>query len=169
MWQPPNAFSTLGMHANVALHVRVLIVDLSSKLGVGISDLTTAGYSLIAIDFNLALSQARASFSASIGAPSIPKVSWDDVGGLASVKSDILDTIQLPLQHPELFSDGVKKRSGTNYFLSESIILEFRRHTLVWAAWNRENLARQSGSNFFFPQLLLHQGSRTTEYVYRRV
>jgi hypothetical protein len=123
MWQLPNAFLTLGVHLQVALHFRVLIMDPSSRLGVEISDFSAAGYSLIAIDFNQGLSQARASFSASIGAPSIPKVSWDDVGGLISVKSDILDTIQLPLQHPELFSDGVKKRSGMNYFISERMIL----------------------------------------------
>jgi hypothetical protein len=28
------------------------------------------------------------------------------------VKQEILDTVQLPLEHPELFADGVKKRSG---------------------------------------------------------
>lgn len=39
-------------------------------------------------------------------------MTWDDVGGLAHVKADILDTIQLPLEHPELFADGLKKRSG---------------------------------------------------------
>lgn len=39
-------------------------------------------------------------------------MTWDDVGGLASVKNDILDTIQLPLEHPELFASGLKKRSG---------------------------------------------------------
>jgi peroxin-6 len=38
------------------------------------------------------------------------------VGGLASVKQDILDTIQLPLEHPELFASGVKKRSGSTAF-----------------------------------------------------
>lgn len=63
-------------------------------------------------DFTQALKSARASFSESIGAPQIPAVSWDDVGGLASVKENILDTIQLPLEHPELFSGGLKKRSG---------------------------------------------------------
>lgn len=84
----------------------------STSLSINVGDLNAAGYSLIGTDFEQGLSQARASFSASIGAPSIPKVSWDDVGGLSSVKSDILDTIQLPLQHPELFADGVKKRSG---------------------------------------------------------
>lgn len=67
---------------------------------------------LIAADFDLALGKARDSYSESIGAPKIPTVSWDDVGGLAHVKTDILDTIQLPLEHPELFADGLKKRSG---------------------------------------------------------
>ena len=46
----------------------------------------------------------------------IPKVTWDDVGGLQNVKKDILDTIQLPLEHPELFASGMKKRSGILLF-----------------------------------------------------
>lgn len=62
---------------------------------------------------NSAIEKARTSFSRDIGAPSIPKVSWNDVGGLANVKQDILDTIQLPLDNPELFADGLKQRSGT--------------------------------------------------------
>lgn len=71
-----------------------------------------AGVALTGADFDVALSKARSNYSESIGAPKIPNVTWDDVGGLASVKSDILDTIQLPLEHPELFADGLKKRSG---------------------------------------------------------
>ena len=67
---------------------------------------------MTATDFDVALTKVRASYSESIGAPKIPNVSWDDVGGLANVKSEILDTIQLPLEHPELFVDGLKKRSG---------------------------------------------------------
>jgi len=63
-------------------------------------------------DFNSALKKARAAYSENIGVPKIPNVTWDDVGGLVHVKADILDTIQLPLEHPELFTDGVKKRSG---------------------------------------------------------
>jgi peroxin-6 len=39
-------------------------------------------------------------------------VSWDDVGGLVHAKKDILDTIQLPLDHPSLFSEGLRQRSG---------------------------------------------------------
>ena len=75
-------------------------------------DVFSAGISLTAADFESALGKARASYSESIGAPKIPSVSWDDVGGLAHVKADILDTIQLPLEHPELFADGLKQRSG---------------------------------------------------------
>lgn len=75
-------------------------------------DLQHAGLALTAVDFNEALEKARSSYSESIGAPKIPSVTWDDVGGLANVKTDILDTIQLPLEHPELFADGLKKRSG---------------------------------------------------------
>ncbi|KAJ2917643.1 hypothetical protein MD484_g2754, partial [Candolleomyces efflorescens] len=71
-----------------------------------------AGFDMMACDFDSALGKAREVYSESIGAPKIPTVSWDDVGGLAHVKSDILDTIQLPLEHPELFADGLKKRSG---------------------------------------------------------
>ena len=41
----------------------------------------------------------------------IPNVTWDDIGGLVSVKNDILDTVQLPLQHPELLAAGLR-RSG---------------------------------------------------------
>ncbi|KAF8311552.1 AAA-domain-containing protein, partial [Clavulina sp. PMI_390] len=71
-----------------------------------------AGLVLTGADFDSALGAARSSYSESIGAPSIPNVTWDDVGGLAAVKKDILDTIQLPLDYPELFADGLKKRSG---------------------------------------------------------
>ncbi|KAG7452765.1 AAA-domain-containing protein [Guyanagaster necrorhizus] len=77
-----------------------------------VSDIIQAGVTLSNSDFEGALGKARASYSEGIGAPKIPNVSWDDVGGLAHAKSDILDTIQLPLDYPELFSDGLKKRSG---------------------------------------------------------
>lgn len=85
---------------------------LAATAPVSIQDLQHAGIALTSVDFNLALEKARSSYSESIGAPKIPNVTWDDVGGLANVKSDILDTIQLPLEHPELFADGLKKRSG---------------------------------------------------------
>ena len=84
----------------------------TAAAGVSDRDLFLAGLAITGADVEQALNKARSSYSESIGAPKIPNVTWDDVGGLASVKSDILDTIQLPLEHPELFSDGLKKRSG---------------------------------------------------------
>lgn len=41
----------------------------------------------------------------------IPNVNWDDVGGLAEAKKEILDTIQIPLVYPNLFGSGLR-RSG---------------------------------------------------------
>ena len=63
-------------------------------------------------DFNIAVEAARKNFADSIGAPKIPNVSWDDVGGLSNVKDAVMETIQLPLERPELFAKGMKKRSG---------------------------------------------------------
>ena len=47
-----------------------------------------------------------------IGAPRVPNVRWDDVGGLEDVKKAILDTVELPLRHPQLFTRGLRRRSG---------------------------------------------------------
>lgn len=66
--------------------------------------------------FTTSINDARSKFSDAIGAPRIPTVTWDDIGGLDIVKGEILDTIELPLKHPELFSSGVKKRSGILFY-----------------------------------------------------
>ncbi|RLV95724.1 Peroxisomal biogenesis factor 6 [Spathaspora sp. JA1] len=71
---------------------------------------------LIPEDFNLAINEARNQFSDSIGAPRIPNVKWEDIGGLDLVKDEILDTIDMPLKHPELFNNGLKKRSGILFY-----------------------------------------------------
>lgn len=67
---------------------------------------------MTAKDIESALNEARTAYSDSIGAPKIPDVKWEDVGGLAAVRKEILETVQLPLERPELFADGLKKRSG---------------------------------------------------------
>ena len=67
-------------------------------------------------DFDIAVDAARKNFSDSIGAPKIPNVSWDDVGGLETVKDAVMETIQLPLERPELFGKGMKKRSGILFY-----------------------------------------------------
>ncbi|CAG9939697.1 unnamed protein product [Clonostachys rosea f. rosea IK726] len=67
-------------------------------------------------DLDAAVEAARKNFSDSIGAPKIPNVTWDDVGGLSNVKDAITETIQLPLERPELFARGMKKRSGILFY-----------------------------------------------------
>ncbi|GMM57352.1 AAA family ATPase peroxin 6 [Maudiozyma humilis] len=63
-----------------------------------------------------AISAARDEFSVSIGAPKIPSVTWEDIGGVDQVKGEIMDTIDMPLRHPELFASGMKKRSGLLFY-----------------------------------------------------
>ncbi len=45
----------------------------------------------------------------------IPNVKWEDIGGLSHVRSEIIDAIELPLQHPDLFG-GSSRRSGILFF-----------------------------------------------------
>lgn len=75
-----------------------------------------AGRCLIKADFDLAVEAARKNFADAIGAPKIPNVGWDDVGGLTNVKDAVMETIQLPLERPELFAKGMKKRSGILFY-----------------------------------------------------
>ncbi|TVY59683.1 Peroxisomal biogenesis factor [Lachnellula suecica] len=75
-----------------------------------------AGRCLTKVDFDLAVDAARKNFADAIGAPKIPNVSWDDVGGLTNVKDAVIETIQLPLERPELFAKGMKKRSGILFY-----------------------------------------------------
>lgn len=67
-------------------------------------------------DFNSAVDAARKNFADAIGAPKIPNVGWADVGGLTNVKDAVMETIQLPLERPELFAKGMKKRSGILFY-----------------------------------------------------
>lgn len=67
-------------------------------------------------DLDEAVDAARKNFSDSIGTPKIPTVNWEDVGGLTHVKEAVVETIQLPLEHPELFVKGMKKRSGILFY-----------------------------------------------------
>ena len=73
-------------------------------------------YCVTKVDFDFAVEAARKNFADAIGAPKIPNVSWDDVGGLENVKDAVMETIQLPLERPELFAKGMKKRSGILFY-----------------------------------------------------
>ncbi|PKA64064.1 Peroxisome biogenesis protein 6 [Apostasia shenzhenica] len=63
-------------------------------------------------DFNVALEHSKKRNASALGTPKVPNIKWEDVGGLEEVKKSILDTVQLPLLHKDLFSSGLRKRSG---------------------------------------------------------
>ncbi|CAN1354385.1 Peroxisome biogenesis protein 6 [Linum perenne] len=59
-----------------------------------------------------ALNRSKKRNASALGTPKVPNIKWEDVGGLEDVKKSILDTVQLPLLHKDLFSSGLRKRSG---------------------------------------------------------
>jgi hypothetical protein len=67
------------------------------------------GQALCQADLEAGLESTRATLG--VKGPQIPCTRWADVGGLESAKRDVLDTIQLPLRHPEWFTGGLR-RSG---------------------------------------------------------
>uniref|UniRef100_A0A673Z4G9 Peroxisomal ATPase PEX6 n=1 Tax=Salmo trutta TaxID=8032 RepID=A0A673Z4G9_SALTR len=72
-------------------------------------DLCACGVTVLSQDFTNALETLQDAHSQAIGAPKIPSVRWQDVGGLQQVKREILDTVQLPLERPELLSLGLRR------------------------------------------------------------
>ena len=98
------AAQTAGMNQR---DLRVIASDANAARAKGTSlSLTTGG------GLDGAMKRAKKRQNATLGAPKVPNVKWEDVGGLEDVKSTILDTVQLPLQHPELFASGLQARSG---------------------------------------------------------
>ncbi|KIW83379.1 hypothetical protein Z517_02624 [Fonsecaea pedrosoi CBS 271.37] len=96
------------------------LLSLAESQSCDISDISISGGQtathLLPSDFTRAIAAARSSFSDAIGAPKIPTVTWQDVGGLSSQKDAIMETISLPLTHPELFANGIRKRSGILFY-----------------------------------------------------
>lgn len=87
----------------------VTVCDIRLAGGDAVNSVTKA-------DFEVAVDAARKNFADAIGAPKIPNVGWADVGGLSNVKDAVMETIQLPLERPELFAKGMKKRSGILFY-----------------------------------------------------
>ncbi|XP_069810497.1 peroxisome biogenesis factor 6 isoform X2 [Dendropsophus ebraccatus] len=73
--------------------------------------LLSAGFPVMAQDLDSALAELQEAHSEDIGAPKVPCVHWTDVGGLEEAKRQLLDTVQFPLEHPEMFTLGLN-RSG---------------------------------------------------------
>ncbi|XP_040155744.1 peroxisome assembly factor 2 [Anopheles arabiensis] len=61
--------------------------------------------------FLASLDHMQSTFSDSLGAPKVPKVLWSEIGGLAKLKSEIQNSIGLPLRHKHLMGKNMR-RSG---------------------------------------------------------
>ncbi|KAL3275964.1 hypothetical protein HHI36_020696 [Cryptolaemus montrouzieri] len=66
--------------------------------------------------FSTALDYMQLIYNESIGAPKVPKVQWDDIGGLKEVKEEIIKTINFPLKHPKLLASTGLRRFGILLF-----------------------------------------------------
>ncbi|KAJ2690990.1 peroxisomal assembly protein [Coemansia spiralis] len=96
--------------------VRALATTDTQNQALRTRDLQLSGQMITREDLLGALGDARASMSDALGVPKIPNVKWDDVGGLADAKKDILDTIRLPMEQPHLFANGLTTRSGLLFY-----------------------------------------------------
>ncbi|KAA8499724.1 Cell division cycle protein 48-like [Porphyridium purpureum] len=74
---------------------------------------------------SLAVTQDHFNFSLGTANPSalretaveVPNVTWDDIGGLESVKYELQETVQYPVEHPELFEKfGMQASRGVLFY-----------------------------------------------------
>ncbi|CAJ1020399.1 Holliday junction DNA helicase RuvB P-loop domain/AAA domain (Cdc48 subfamily)/ATPase family associated with various cellular activities (AAA)/Vps4 C terminal oligomerisation domain containing protein, putative [Leishmania lindenbergi] len=52
----------------------------------------------------------------SVVSTKLQPVRWSDVGGLEEAKRELREMIQLPILHPEMFENGMKKRTGVLFY-----------------------------------------------------
>lgn len=74
---------------------------------------------------SLAVTQAHFKFSLGQSNPSalretaveVPNVTWDDIGGLEKVKQELQETVQYPVEHPEMFEKyGMSPSKGVLFY-----------------------------------------------------
>lgn len=74
---------------------------------------------------SLAVTQAHFKFALGTSNPSalretaveVPNITWDDIGGLAKVKQELQETVQYPVEHPEMFEKyGMSPSKGVLFY-----------------------------------------------------
>lgn len=93
-------------------HLNGIIAEECNDLREETDDSDPSITTIEAEDVQEAFDRLKKRTASAIGTPKVPNVKWEDVGGLEDVKKAILDTVQLPLMHRELFASGLRKRSG---------------------------------------------------------
>jgi transitional endoplasmic reticulum ATPase len=53
----------------------------------------------------------------------VPNVSWEDIGGLETVKRELQETVQYPVEHPEKFE---KFGMAPSKVISASLVLSMK-------------------------------------------
>jgi SpoVK/Ycf46/Vps4 family AAA+-type ATPase len=120
----PRDLVTMVAHSSTVALNRIVeaciekdhVLDSVDSAAIVEADVCAAGVVVSADDFDKSITALQHQHSAALGTPKIPNIKWEDVGGLMDAKKEILDTIQLPLQHPELFASGMRTRSGILLF-----------------------------------------------------
>uniref|UniRef100_A0A061QL16 Peroxisomal ATPase PEX6 n=1 Tax=Tetraselmis sp. GSL018 TaxID=582737 RepID=A0A061QL16_9CHLO len=103
------ARSTVGLlaHDIVSLCSDAVAIASAEALAAGAEPAVGPGH------LDAALRRTRARAASDVGAPDLASgTRWEDVGGLEDCKRAIMDTVELPLRHPALFSGGLRQRSG---------------------------------------------------------
>ncbi|ODM88859.1 Peroxisome assembly factor 2 [Orchesella cincta] len=62
-------------------------------------------------DLNVGLLNVDGILKKAASTVEVPKVSWEDIGGMEEIKSELINSVRLPFEFPKLFSSGIR-RSG---------------------------------------------------------
>lgn len=117
--QPVGALRALAGFVTTAVMKRTGVAELVGADADGVGERKDEAaaaddtWRISAADVEAALAALR--HSSGTGArvtASVPNTRWDDVGGLAAAKTEVMELVELPLKHPELFAGGGKQRSG---------------------------------------------------------
>ena len=104
---------------------------------------------------------------------SLPNVRWEDVGGLESTRTEIMDAVELPLKYPTSFEDS--RRSGILFGceLSTRTVFFLFFHTQLQAddthqqesSWHREDTCCEGSCRRMWPAFSFGQRTRTTWFL----
>ncbi len=69
----------------------------------------------------------------------VPNVTWDDIGGLGTVKRELQETVQYPVEHPEKFEKfGMAPSKGVLFYgppgmcVWGGVLFRFIRQGVLW-------------------------------------